>query len=305
MIPDGERLKSLVVNATSNVVLCAPFIKSKVLKTILGVVPPEVHVRIVTRWNPAEIAAGVSDLEAFDVANARPNSEFKLLPNLHAKLYIADDQCLIGSANLTASALGWAEVQNIEILVQTSRTNTEVSFLLKQLEKAEPVTLTTRTNMETAADRIESLQFDEACEMTGDEYSRQIAWLPRCAAPEKLYEIYKDSGTNIVADSTKEDGMADLQDLIITKGLSCGDFSSSVQDTLQIMPAIANIIEMVPNGITDEFGRGLIADARPDLEDIDVHEQWRIVRDWIHVFFKDRFEVAPDSYITRLKTTKK
>lgn len=301
MVIDGERLKTLLKGATTSVVLCAPFIKSKVLRTVLGVVPSDVQVRIVTRWKPAEIAAGVSDLEVYDVANDRPNTELKLLQDLHAKIYTADDDCLIGSANLTASALGWGEVHNIELMVQTNTSDPEVAKLLKQLKEAEPVSLETKSAMESAVENIESVEFDEAADMTGNEHSRQVSWLPRCAAPEKLYDIYKDPGTKIVAEGTKQDGKADLQDLFVSKDLKHDDFSVSVKVNLMLMPAFAHIIELVPAGITDELGRDLIANTRPDLDDTDVQQQWRIVRDWIRVFFSDRFEVAPESYVTRLK----
>ena len=301
MVVDGERLKTLLENATTNVVLCAPFIKSKVLRTVLGVVSSDVHVLIITRWKPIEIAAGVSDLEVYDVAKDRPNTELRLLQDLHAKIYTADDQCLIGSANLTASALGWSEVHNIELMIQTITSDSEVVLLMKQLEKAEPVSLETRTAMESAVENVELVKFDEAVDMTDDEHSRQISWLPRCAAPEKLYEIYIDPGTKIVAEGTKEDAEADLQDLYVSKGLKHDGFTVSVQDNLMHMPAFAHIIKMIPTGITDELGRDLIAKTRPDLDENDVHQQWRIVRDWIRVFFSDRFEVAPESYVTRLK----
>lgn len=301
MVIDGERLKTLLKDATTNVVLCAPFIKSKVLRTVLGVVPSDVHVLIVTRWKPTEIAAGVSDIEVYDVANDRPNTELRLLQNLHAKIYTADDKCLIGSANLTASALGWGEVHNIELMIQTQIYDSEVELLLKQLKKAELVSLETKLAMESAVENVESVEFDEAADMTGNEHSRQVSWLPRCAAPEKLYEIYKDPGTKIVAESTKQDGKADLQDLFVAKDLKHDGFAVSVQDNLMLMPAFAHIINMVPTGITDELGRDLIANTRPDLDDTDAHQQWRIVRDWIRVFFSDRFEVAPESYVTRLK----
>ena len=42
-------------------------------------------------------------------------------------------------------------------------------------------------------------------------------------------------------------------------------------------------------------------ESRPELESQDAERQWRIVRDWITVFFADKFEVAPESFITRLK----
>lgn len=95
MISDGERLKSLLEHAEERVLLCAPFIKAKVLQAILSVVSASVPVRIVTRWRASEIAAGVSDLEVFEVSNMRPNTELALLDDVHAKLYLADDKCLV------------------------------------------------------------------------------------------------------------------------------------------------------------------------------------------------------------------
>ena len=301
MVSDGERIKNLVQGASRRVVLCAPFIKSKVLSTVLGVIPPNVHVQIVTRWSPIEIATGVSDLEVYDVANDRQNTELRLLEELHAKIYIADDQCLVGSANLTARALGWAEVHNIELMIQTDTSNPSVVFLLRHLKSAELVTLATKTEMEDAVNKIDAFELAKVDEMTGDEDSRRKEWLPRCAAPEKLYEIYNDPGTKIVAEGTKKDGSSDLKDLCVGKGLSSGDFSVTIQDSLLIMPAFARIVEKVPQGITDESGIDLIAKERPELDEIDVPNQWRIVRDWIRVFFGDRFEVAPESYVIRLK----
>ena len=136
MMVDGERLKALLAGAKQRVLLCAPFIKAKVLRTLLGVVAKGVDVRIVTRWRAEEVATGVSDLEVFEVAGERLRTELLLLDDLHAKLYVADDKCLLGSANLTASALGWAEPGNIELLVPVSATDTDVSVLLKRLEAA-------------------------------------------------------------------------------------------------------------------------------------------------------------------------
>ena len=109
MISDGERLKSFLGKAKIRVMLCAPFIKEKVLQTILEVVPEPVPVQIVTRWRAKEVAAGISDLEVFHIAKERSNTTLALLDDLHAKLYLADEQCLVGSANLTGRGLGWAK----------------------------------------------------------------------------------------------------------------------------------------------------------------------------------------------------
>lgn len=301
MITDGERIKSLLAGAKHRVLLCAPFVKAGVLQTILSVVPESIPVQVVTRWRAAEVAAGVSDLDTLLVADERPNTKLALLDDLHAKLYLADDQCLVGSANLTASALGWSERSNIELLVPALPNDPEVARLLEHLESAMPATVAMRLEIEVAVATLQSNGLDEAQDMVGDGKSRGLAWLPRCAAPHKLYEMYRNPETAVVVDSTKFDGFSDLRDLQIKRGLSPIDFEAAVQSTLILMPAFGRIIEEVPQGLPDARGVMRVKESRPDLERQDVERQWRIVRDWIRVFFADRFEVAPESFVTRMK----
>lgn len=302
MISDGERIKALLEKAEKRVLLCAPFIKAKVLQTVLSVVPTSVPVRIVTRWRVSEVAAGVSDLEVFAVSNERPNTELALLDDVHAKLYLADDECLVGSANLTGSALGWSARSNIEILVSVDPAETYVAFLLQRLEMAIPVTPEIHAELQTAVATMHFTTLDEAQDMTRSEGFCVSAWLPCCAAPDKLYDIYINSETTVVVGGTKDDGLSDLRDLHIPLGLRQTEFESAVQDTLLFMPAFARIIGVVPQGLTDTRGVAHIQESRPDLTAEDAQKQWRIVRDWIGVFFRDQFEIAPNSFITRLRS---
>ena len=300
MIADGERLKALLARAEDTVLLCAPFIKAEVLQTVLSIVPASVSARIVTRWRPLEIALGVSDLEVFDIVAERPHAELRLLDDLHAKLYRADDQCLVGSANLTATALGWSARSNIELLVPARSNDPDVALLLDRIERAERATSKIREEIFAIVNSLEVTRLEEGQNMTGESDSRRLAWLPRCAAPDKLYEMYRNANTTVVVEGTKEEGLADLRDLYIPNGLSQTDFDETVQNALLLMPAFAAIIEKIPQGVTDAIGVAHVKDARPDLAASDAQAQWRIVRDWIGAFFPD-FEVAPESFITRLK----
>ena len=301
MITDGERIRVLLAGAKHQVLLCAPFIKARVLQTILSVVPELVPVQVVTRWKAAEVAAGISDLDTLLVTSERPKTKLTLLDDLHAKIYLADDQCLVGSANLTASALGWSERSNVELLVPAQPTDPDVARLLGRLESAVPATALIRSAIESKIATSQLSALDEAREMIDDGSNRGLSWLPRCAAPDKLYEMYRNPATTVVVESTKSDGKADLQDLQIQCGLSSTVFRKAVQNTLLLMPAFCRIIEEVPQGLTDARGVMRVKEFRPDLERHDVERQWRIVRDWISVFFADRFEIAPESFVTRLK----
>ena len=302
MIADGERLKSLLKKARARVFLCAPFIKADVLKIILPIVPTNIPVQIYTRWRATEVAAGVSDLEVLQIANERPHTELRLLNNLHAKLYLVDDQCLVGSANLTASALGWSEHSNVELLIPAIPTDPDIDYLLKRLEAAEIATVETRLQIEALANTLKMTRLEEGEDMSDNSSRHQFAWLPRCAAPDKLYEIYANPKTTAVVTGTREDGLADITDLQIQSGLSEKDFKIRVRDTLLQIPTLAGIIDTVPQGLSDTDGIERIKEARPDLSEQDVRAQWRIVREWIGIFFEDQFEVAPESFVLRLKS---
>jgi len=283
-----------------SVLLCAPFIKVGPLRTILSVINDDIPVRIVTRWRTAEVASGISDLEVFELANERPHSELALLDDLHAKLYLADDEGLAGSANLTAATLGWANQNNIELLLPVRRSNPDIGRLLQRLEHAEPATYAIRSVIEAEAAALGVARLDEGQDMSGDKDVRH-AWLPGCAAPGKLRAIYENPQTTAVTKDTRDDGLADLRDLHIPDGLSPVEFKEAVCDTLLLMPAFERIIDRIPQRLTDSDGIALIAEVRPDLDQSSTEHQWRIVRDWISKFFRDKFEVAPESFITRLR----
>ena len=301
MVTDGERLKALLEEAKERVILCAPFVKERVLRTILATIPSPLPLTVVTRWRPDEVAVGVSDLEVFDVISEMENAELLLLDNLHAKLYVADENCLVGSANLTASALGWSKSSNVELLMPAKTDDFYVALLLKRLENARTATAEYRQEIQAEADSLESINLIEGEAMTSEKDNRHLPWLPRCAAPDRLYEIYMDASTNVVAKGTRDDGLADIRDIDLPDGLSPDVFQESVKSSLLHMSVFSEIIREVPKGLTDAQGQSVISRARPEFDKEDVEVQWRIVRDWVAVYFRDKIEVAPASFVTRLK----
>lgn len=116
----GDQLRALCEAARGEIVLAAPFIKAATLSKLITAIQPGVKLRCITRWRPEEIAAGVSDLEVWPLLRDREHCTLLLRPDLHAKYYRIDDSCLVGSANLTATALGWAREPNLELLVALS-----------------------------------------------------------------------------------------------------------------------------------------------------------------------------------------
>ena len=112
----GDLVTRLCSNA-QNLVIAAPYIKADALSRVLATVNAEASLICVTRWNPHDLTVGASDAECRNLVTDFGGS-FQLNPSLHAKYYRIDDVILIGSANLTSSALGWSDQPNLEILCQ-------------------------------------------------------------------------------------------------------------------------------------------------------------------------------------------
>ena len=143
---------------------------------------------------------------------------------------------------------------------------------------------------------------DEAKDMPRSSVAQYGApWLPRCAAPDKLYNVYQDPETTIVAESTRAEALADLADLALPAGLTADEFTTCVEETLARIPSFQGFLVSIPSGLTDVHGVEITLLLRNELEETDARKQWRIVRDWIAVFFRDSFEVAPQSYVVRIR----
>ena len=98
----GNKLSEILMNATRDVVIVAPYIKNYALQRLVSNMSEKLtSVTCVTRWLPEDIASGVCDLDIFSTLNGTQGGRLLVQSNLHGKYYRGDDRCLIGSANLT------------------------------------------------------------------------------------------------------------------------------------------------------------------------------------------------------------
>ena len=154
MTNPGDVLTELLGSARRDVMAVAPFIRSAALERLLDAVPEGVKTTVVTRWRPLDILAGAGDLGVFDIAEAR-NIQLLLRHDLHAKLFVADERCLVGSANVTATALGWREPSNLELLATVSRQTAEIrEFEATLFATSIPATVAERDQMIALVDRL-------------------------------------------------------------------------------------------------------------------------------------------------------
>lgn len=287
------RLRRHIATGRSDVVLVAPFMKAGILELLLASAPEGAAVTCVTRWRAEEVSGGVSDLEVFDVCANRGETKLYLRHDLHAKYYRADKYCLIGSANVTGSALGLGKAPNFEILVQVPSDHDDlVGFEVELLSNA--IVANERIREQVAAavkileDRAPVERSAVSTELVDESETAEFGdWLPRCSVPQELFSIYVGDRSH-VAKPVFEDGCADLETLDVPLGLGADAFRSVIASRLVQHPILGNVIRVVEEGVGVERS---ISSALPQQQ---VPEDARVLMAWMRVFFPLSFRVSQD-----------
>jgi hypothetical protein len=110
--PWEEQFYKVVEAARSDLLIASPFIKqaqaTSVISRLAGIgVSTTIKVNIITDLKPDNMLTGSLDVDALlAFIDSLPNSTVTYLPNLHAKVYVADEHtAIITSANLTGGGL--------------------------------------------------------------------------------------------------------------------------------------------------------------------------------------------------------
>jgi len=123
--PTATEFFKLLSFSKKEVILCAPFIKETVIKTILSKKNKFAKLTVITSSNIANFLQGSSDLKAVDTL-VKNRVTVKNYQNLHAKIYLFDSmKALVTSANLTNGGLNhnyeygvliWDDEESINII---------------------------------------------------------------------------------------------------------------------------------------------------------------------------------------------
>ncbi len=276
----GSRIRALFENAEDDVSIIAPFIKVDALRSLLEVFPSGTHLRCVTRWLPKEVAAGISDPEILDILEKRGNFSLSLVDRLHAKLYIAGDRCLVGSANVTHAGLGErGDSNNIEILVDTTIDDPGVVQTLGEISKTErPATRDIAQITRRLADSLSASVSSTA--------AIEILWSPVSRRPQDAYLLYTQppSGFTTAADRTL---LNDLAKANLQPGLEEDKFRSAIRSLLQAIPIAENFLKITED-TTLTF-----ADTHSYFKEIagdqfSANELWLAFVEWMAYFFNDQ-----------------
>lgn len=278
----GSELLQLAAISRSEFVMCAPFAKQAVVDRLISVVPADVKLTLYTRWRPEEVAAGVSDTGVLQVLRRR-GGVVHLHDRLHAKFYRNETGALLGSANLTATALGWIPCANIELLVQSSL---EYIADVEQTLKSESIEAT-----EELAHEVDEIARMMSAPLTATAPTDRLApgnkWVPELRMPADLFAAYT-KGLESLSSRSAAAAARDLETLELPVGLNQRQFYALVGHRLHCQPLFQDIDRYLDR--PRRFGEvrqhvSRLIDCDRDHAD----EVWQTVMRWLLEFLPHRY----------------
>ena len=295
----GDDVLDLLSGARRDVLIVAPFIRARALERLLDRVLPEATITVVTRWRPADLLAGASDLDVFVLAQSR-SAQLLLRHDLHAKLFAADDDCLVGSANVTDTALGWRTPANLELLVPIARTAPSIiRFEEELLVGAVPATAQDVQRLRDLVDRLASQASIVIAETADDQTTPGLLapdWVPRTMNPEELYLVYTGDGSRVSrrALHAMRDEIAQLG---VVPGMSEGDFRAWVAASITQTPLIRGVTQRIEEqgAMTEPALEQLLASIGISTSDYPAHQGLVAIQRWLDYFLPAAYQTTQDS----------
>ncbi len=302
----GIQLEQLCRAGRRNILLVAPFVKAGTLARLLALVENDLPIKCVTRWRTDEIAIGVSDLEVWPLLRARSGASLWLRSDLHAKYYRADDSCLVGSANLTATALGWSSQPNLELLVPLSAgelQSFETELFIGCIKVDDDLYNHTVAAVELVRQYIPTPPAPSGeTAVTGESPNEQFqpvsqeSWLPKLRDPADLYVAYSGRLHELTA-ASQAVAEVELVELPVQSGLPRAAFEACIGVLLLQKPIVRAVdeflIELQRFGAVCNFLRTLPCRNQPEFN---ATYAWQTLMRWMFHFLPTRYKRIPSRH---------
>ncbi len=265
-IPLGDRLLDLCSGA-HELVLAAPYIKAPALERVLLCLDAGALLVVITRWTPHDLACGVSDIRCRSMVTEFGGS-FRLHPNLHAKYYRIDKDVLVGSANVTSTAMGWARRSNTEILCTPGPDFDAANFETFMVAQSREL-----SKLEFSCWRqVAHISMTDSSGSPTVEVAELDDWFPKTRDFANLGRAYDRRLESIASRDEQQRALSDLQALCLPSGLSTTEFRGWVTACILGAPFTQMAIEIreaspaaAAQQVAQEWGLS-VTEARRALE---------------------------------------
>ena len=227
----GDMLERIFEGA-ADVVIATPYIKANALSRVLANVGADISLVCVSRWKIQDIALGASDVECRTIVKEL-GGVFKHHPTLHAKYYRADEKVLVGSANLTYSALGWSSEPNLEILCTAGADFDANAFERQLLDDSREISDTEFAHWQSLVSIHAPI----------NKQPQLDTWRPITRDPTNLLLAYRGLTEEIASPDEHRACLHDLEFLQVPEGLTNQQVTDWVSVCLMVSPFVQSVLK--------------------------------------------------------------
>jgi hypothetical protein len=282
------------IQGNDNIILIlVPFAKLAALQKLHWLNSKRVKIKVVCRWRPEDIVAGVSDLEIYPFLK-QSDCELYINSNIHLKLYVfASNTAFNTSGNMTLRGLGYSESANIEVGNMVSLTTTDWTKIYDVINSSRLVTddIYQRFKEYSAQHPPVSRPLPPIDLMPAPK-SYTISSLPATDSPKKLADFYFSHEQQKGSLEDIRRAAHDLAIFGIPPGLSASDFDKRLGDAFSKTPFVTDFIAFLKNERSLRFGA--VNDwIHNKCEDVPLPYRWeikentRIFYDWLVHYHRD------------------
>jgi hypothetical protein len=275
--------------------IVAPFVKLDALARLFDSTKPTTGLKLVCRWRPEDLVAGVSDLEVFGYLKAM-GCELYVNQQIHMKLYAFESNVAIStSANLTLRGMGYVDIDraNIEVGSDVELTAADWVNLYRVVRGSRLMTPELYTRfVEYVNANPPRPQTAEAPDLLGPPKKFTLASLPATDSPEELAEFYFHA---VSSSKTAEDARKAFQDLAtfgVPPGLSRTEFDNELGNAFRESPFVVEFVDHLRVEGSLHFG-AVNTWIHQKCEDVPLPYRWEVKTNthafynWLSHFFPE------------------
>lgn len=157
-------------SSAKSIIIITAYITINAIKWLYNILEyhKNIHVTIVTRLSPNDLINGSSDIESIKEALGNGHDVF-ILDNLHAKIYLIDDQKLyVGSTNFTTNGLKLFGEGNLEGNIEIVPSDSDLQFVQNIIDSSIKIDLDILDRMSQCISAISSLQVNNITKWPDD-----------------------------------------------------------------------------------------------------------------------------------------
>lgn len=291
--PVYKILESQIRSNDDILLILVPFIKLQALVRLYSLNLKRNKIKVVCRWRPEDIVAGVSDLEIYPFLK-HSGCELYINFNIHLKLYVFESNTAFNtSGNMTLRGLGYSDSANIEVGNMVSLTTSDWTKIYHVINSSRLVTDDIYQRFkEYSAQHPPVSRPLPPIELLPAAKTYTISSLPATESPERLSDFYFSHGQEKASLEDIRRAAHDLAIFGIAPGLSRSEFDKRLGDAFSRTPFVIDFLTYLKKAGSLRFGA--VNDwIHSKCEDVPLPYRWeikentRIFYDWLVHFYQD------------------